>query len=405
MVFEKDDLRKILKDRKVKDLGDYNNFLSDLSKQVVEILLEEELTDHLGFEKYDQQNKTTANSRNGTSSKKVKSKFGNIGLSIPRDRNGEFEPRLIKKGQRDMSGLEEKVISMYARGMTTRDIQDHLQEIYNFELSAETISKLTDRVLVSAREWQNRPLEPLYSIIFMDALQVNMRLDGIVRKVSVYNIIGVSVDGYKQCLGMWISETESAKFWLKVLNDLRNRGLEDVLIFSVDNLRGISESIKTVYPKAEIQKCIVHQLRNSFKNTAWKDRKKLANDLKTIYKANTEQGGLAGLNKFEEKWDKKYPHISASWRRNWKELSTFFKYPKEIRTLIYTTNPIESLNRCIRKISRNKVIFPNEQAVIKVVYLVLMEVEKKWSSCCLQHWSLIYSQLLVFFKERIAKYV
>lgn len=403
MIFNKKELKKLLKEQNVKDLGDFNALMSEVSKEVVETLLEGELTDHLGFEKYDHQAKTIDNSRNGFTPKSVNSKYGKMGLNVPRDRKSEFDPKIVKKYQRDISGLEDKIISMYARGMTTRDIQSHVQEIYNYDISPETVSTITDKVLEHAREWQNRPLEEIYAIVFMDAIFLKMRSEGHVRSIAVYNIIGVNLEGKKDCLGLWICETESSKYWLSVLNDLKNRGLEDVLIFSVDNLTGISEAIQAVYPKAEIQKCVVHQIRNSLKHVSWKDRKALAESLKSIYKANSEKEGFSALEDFEKKW-KKYPHVAASWKRNWGELSTFFKFPAEIRKIIYTTNPIESVNRSIKKVTKNKVVFPNEEAVNKVVYLALQEASKKWTTR-LRDWAMIYSQLMIFFEDRLSKYL
>ena len=403
MVFDKKELKKFLKEKNVKSLDDFNTLMSEVSRDVVETLLEGELTDHLGFEKYDHEAKTIDNSRNGFTPKKVKSKFGQIDLNLPRDRKSDFSPQIVKKHQRDISGLEDKIISLYARGMTTRDIQSHVKEIYNYEISPETVSTITDKVLEHAREWQSRPLEAIYAIIFMDATFLKMRSEGHVRSIAVYNIIGINIDGHKECLGLWICETESSKYWLSVLNELKNRGIEDVLIFSVDNLTGISDAIQSAYPKAEIQKCVVHQIRNSLKHVSWKDRKSLAQSLKSIYKANTEKEGLSALEDFERKW-KKYPHVAASWKRNWGELSTFFKFPPEIRRIIYTTNPIESMNRSIKKITKNKVVFPNEQSVTKVVYLTLQETSKKWTSR-LRNWAMIYSQLMIFFEDRLGKYL
>jgi len=401
--FDRKELSKLLRSRGVKSLEDFNEFMSEVSKEVVEALLEGELTDHLGFEKYDHSSKTIDNSRNGFTPKTVKSSFGKVDLSVPRDRKSEFEPLVVKKGQRDISGIEDKIISLYAKGMTTRDIQSHVQELYNYSISPETVSTITDKVLDRAREWQSRPLSPIYSIIFMDAIFLKMRSEGHVKGIAVYNIIGINLDGHKECLGLWVGETESSKYWLSVLNELKNRGVEDVLIFSVDNLSGISEAIRAVYPKSEIQKCVVHQIRNSLKHVSWKDRKVLTTDLKNVYKAKTEKEGFNALEDFEKRWDK-YPHVSASWHRDWGELSTYFKFPKEIRSLIYTTNPIESVNRGIKKICKNKAIFPNEQAVFKVVYLAIIGIEKKWT-CRLRDWSLIYSQLAIFFEERLENYL
>jgi len=378
--------------------------MREVSKDVVETLLDEELTDHLGFEKYDQKAKVIENSRNGYTPKTVKSKFGEIGLDVPRDRKSDFEPQIVKKRKKDISGLEDKIISMYAKGMTTRDIQAHIRDLYSYEISAETMSSITDRAKEKAKEWQSRPLDPIYAIVYMDAVFLKMRTEGHVRDVAVYTIIGINLDGLKECLGMWVCETESAKYWLSVLNELKNRGLADVLIFSVDNLTGILEAIEAVFPRAEVQKCIVHQIRNSLRYVSWKERKAMAKDLKFIYQAATEEEGLAALDDFPQKWDKHYPHISISWKKNWAELATFFKYPPEIRTLIYTTNPIESLHRQVRKAAKNKSSFPNEQALIKVVYLAVEGASQKWT---MRHrdWSMIYSQLMIFFEDRLAKYV
>jgi transposase-like protein len=402
MALDREELKKLLKEKGVKSLDDFNAFMREVSKEVVETLLEGELTDHLGYEKHDQKAKATDNARNGFTPKAVKSKFGEIGLEVPRDRQSDFEPQIVKKRQKDISGLEEKIISMYAKGMTTRDIQEHIKDLYGYEISAETVSSITDKVLERAREWQGRPLESVYALIYMDAVFLKMRLEGHVRNVALYTIVGINLEGQKECLGLWICETESAKYWLSVLNELKNRGVQDVLIFTVDNLKGISEAIEAVFPRAEIQKCIVHQIRNSLRYVSWKERKAMAKDLRAIYEAATEQEGAAALERFAEKWDKRYPHISASWRTNWDEIVTFFKYPPEIRSLIYTTNPIESLNRQIKKTAKNKAIFPNDQALIKQVYLAVEEASKKW---IFRHreWAVIYSQLMIYFGERLAE--
>jgi len=402
LALDRDELKKLLKEKGVKSLDDFNAFMREISKEVVETILEGELTDHLGYEKHDQKTKATDNARNGFTPKTVKSKFGEIDLDVPRDRKSDFEPQVVKKRQKDISGLEEKIISMYAKGMTTRDIQAHIKDLYGYEISPETVSSITDKVMERAREWQGRPLESIYALIYMDAVFLKMRLEGHVRKVALYTIIGINLDGQKECLGLWISETESAKYWLSVLNELKNRGVEDVLIFTVDNLKGISEAIEAVFPRAEIQKCIVHQIRNSLRYVSWKERKPMAKDLRRIYEAATEKEGAAALEEFSGKWDKRYPHISASWRNNWDEIITFFKYPPEIRTMVYTTNPIESLNRKIKKVAKNKSIFPNDQAIIKQVYLAVEEAAKKWTFRR-RDWAMIYSQLMIYFGDRLGE--
>jgi putative transposase len=402
MALDRKELKKLLKEKGVKSLDDFNAFMREISKEVVETILEGELTDHLGYEKHDQKAKATDNARNGFTPKAVKSKYGEIGLDVPRDRKSDFEPQIVRKRQKDISGLEDKIISMYAKGMTTRDIQAHIRDLYGYEISPETVSSITDKVLDRAREWQSRPLESVYALIYMDAVFLKMRHEGHVRNMAVYTIVGINLDGQKECLGLWISETESAKYWLSVLNELKNRGVQDVLIFTVDNLKGISEAIEAVFPGAEIQKCIVHQIRNSLRYVSWKERKAMAKDLRAIYEAATEQEGAAALEEFAEKWDKRYPHISASWRANWNEIVTFFKYPPEIRTLIYTTNPIESLNRQVKKTAKNKAIFPSEQALTKQVYLAIEEASRKWT---MRHreWAVIYSQLMIYFGDRLAE--
>ena len=338
MALDRDELKKLLKEKGVRSLDDFNTFMREVSKEVVETILDGELTDH----------------------------------------------------------------SMYAKGMTTRDIQSHIKDLYGYEISPETVSSITDKVMERAREWQDRPLESIYALIYMDAVFLKMRLEGHVRKVALYTIIGINLDGQKECLGLWLSETESAKYWLSVLNELKNRGVEDVLIFTVDNLKGISEAIEAVFPRAEIQKCIVHQIRNSLRYVSWKERKPMAKDLRRIYEAATEKEGAAPPEEFSGKWDKLYPHIFASWRNNWDEIVTFFKYPPEIRTMVYTTNPIESLNRKIKKVAKNKSIFPNDQALIKQVYLAVEEAAKKWTFRR-RDWAIIYSQLIIYFGDRLAE--
>ena len=402
MALDREELKKLLKEKGVRSLDDFNAFMREVSKEVVETILDGELTDHLGYEKHDQKTKSTENARNGFTPKTVKSKFVEIDLDVPRDRQSDFEPQIVKKRQKDISGLEEKIISMYAKGMTTRDIQAHIKDLYGYEISPETVSSITDKVMERAREWQSRPLDSVYALVYMDAVFLKMRHEGHVRNMALYTIVGINLDGQKECLGLWICETESAKYWLSVLNELKNRGVQDVLIFTVDNLKGISEAIEAVFPRAEIQKCIVHQIRNSLRYVSWKERKAMAKDLRTIYEAATEQEGAAALDRFADKWDKRYPHISASWRTNWDEIVTFFKYPPEIRSIVYTTNPIESLNRQIKKTAKNKAIFPNEQALVKQVYLAIEGASRKW---IFRHrdWAMIYSQLMIYFGDRLTE--
>jgi putative transposase len=404
VVFDKDDLKKLLAERGIKDQEGLQSLLRDLTKEVIDSLYEGELTHHLGYEKHQQGGSTDGNARNGKGKKTVKSHFGDIELEPPRDRAGTFDPEVVKKRQRDISGIEQKVISMYAKGMSTRDISTHIDEIYGYRLSAESISAITDKVLETAKEWRSRPLEPIYTIVFMDGMVVKMRVDGSVRKQTIYVIIGVDLEGNKACLGLYFAETESAKYWLSVMTELKNRGVEDILIFAVDNLTGMSEAIEAVFPEAEIQKCVVHQIRNSLRFVSWKERKKVAADLKQVYTAATEEQGLKELERFSKSWDEKYPHISKSWKSNWAELSTFFKYVPEIRKLIYTTNPIESFNRSVRKVTKTRTIFPTEDACLKLVFLAIQDIEKRWTQV-IRNWGVIYSQLLIYFEEQVKKYL
>jgi len=400
MVLDKKKLKEILAENDVKTTEDLQVFMREMMKEVIETLYEGELEAHLGYKKHEQNCSFDGNSRNGHTSKKVKSHVGEMELEVPRDRLSTFSPEIVKKRQTDISGIEAKVISMYAKGMSDRDIKEHIYEIYGHEISPETVSVMTDKVLPIAREWQNRPLEAVYAIIFMDGMVVKLRQDGSVRNVTVYFVIGISMEGKKSCLGLYLAETESAKYWLTVMNELKNRGVSDVFIFAVDNLKGISEAITAAFPKSEIQKCVVHQIRNSLRFVPWKERKTVAADLKKVYAAATEEQAKAELDKFADKWDDKYPNISKSWRSNWLELSTYFKYSKELRRLIYTTNPVESFHSAIRKVTKTKGSFPTEDALVKLLYLAVTGIEKKWE-LVIRDWGVIYSQLYINFEDRI----
>lgn len=403
-LLNKDALSRLVKEKEVKNLVDFNHLVGELSKEMIETILQGEQNNFLGYDKYDHQGKSTSNSRNGFSSKSVSSTFGPMDIKVPRDREGKFEPQLVRKGQREISFFDKTVVSLYAKGLSTRDISRHVKEIYNYEISPETVSTITEGIMERAHQWQSRGLESVYSIAYLDGFFLKIRIEGHVRSVSVYAILGINLSGEKECLGLWVgAEAESSKYWLSVLNELKNRGVEDVLIFCVDNLTGISEAIAAAFPKAEIQKCIVHQIRNSLKFVSYKDKKALCSDLKSVYKACSEESALSALDGFESKWGKRYPNIGSSWRRNWSELSTFFKYPEKIRRLIYTTNPIESMNRGFRKVTKTKSIFPTQEAAFKVLYLTVEETSKKWTGR-LKDWSEIYPQLLVFFRERLEKY-
>ena len=320
---------------------------------------------------------------------------------MPRDRKGEFEPHVLKKNQTSISqDIEEKILSMYAKGMTTSDIEAHIQEIYGVEVSDTTVSRITDKILPIAKEWQQRPLESVYAVVFMDAIHYHVRSEGQIVKKAVYIAIGIDLDGRKDVLGMWVGENESAKYWATVLNSLKNRGIEDIFIACTDNLTGFSTAIEAVFPKTEIQNCIIHQLRNSSKYASYKDIKALMADLKAVYAAVDEAAALDALDTFSERWGKKYPKIAPSWRENWSNLSTYFKYPQEVRRLIYTTNAIEGFNRQLRKVTKAKSVFPTDDSLLKMLYLAMMDITKKWTGRR-QDWSVIHAQLAVFFADRM----
>lgn len=380
---------------------DVQDMLKDLLGDTLQGLLESELDTELGYSKYDYANKDTDNSRNGYSKKNVVSSMGEIGLDIPRDRKGNFEPKIIKKNQTDISNIEDQVLSMYAKGMTTRDISAHLQDVYGVDASAEMISKMTDRILPIAKEWQNRPLEKKYAIVFMDAIHYNVRQDNVTVKKAVYIAIGIKLSGSKEVLGMWVGGNESAKYWLGILNEIKNRGVEDIMIVSVDGLTGFGDAIHAVFPQTEIQRCIVHQIRYSTKFISYKDLKSFMADLKLVYQAHTEDIALQELDSLEEKWANKYPSSIASWRNNWPQLSAYFKYPPEIRKIIYTTNSIENFNRQLRKVTKSKTIFPTDDALFKMLYLAMMDITKKWDGRP-WNWGQILEQLCIYFEGRIS---
>lgn len=382
------------------DASDVQEMLKDLLGDTLQGMLEGEMDQKLGYSKYDYQNKDTDDSRNGYSKKKVISSVGEIDLDIPRDRKGEFEPQIVKKNQTDISNIEDQVLSMYAKGMTTRDISAHLKSVYGVDASAEMISHMTDRILPIAKEWQNRPLEKKYAIVFMDAVHFHVRQDSQTVKKAVYVAIGIRLNGRKEVLGMWVGGNESAKYWLGVLNEIKNRGVEDIMIVSVDGLTGFGDAIGAVFPKAEIQRCIVHQVRYSTRFVNYKDLKPFVKDLKEIYQASTEELALENLDQLEEKWGKKYPSSVASWRNNWSQLSTYFKYPAEIRKVIYTTNAIENFNRQLRKVTKAKTIFPTDDSLFKVLYLAMCDITEKWTGAG-WNWGQTLDQLCIYFSDRI----
>ena len=398
----KENLRNIMKGLDVKSFDDLKDVFKLMVGEMLENGLEGELDDELGYTKYDYRNKSSENSRNGYSKKTLKTSFGETEIKVPRDRDGEFEPQLVKKNQTTLTGdIEEKILSMYAKGMTTSDIETHIQDIYGLECSDSTISRITDKILPVVREWQSRPLEEVYAVVFMDAIHFHVRSEGQIVKKAVYIAIGINMDGLKEVLGMWVGENESAKFWLSVMNGLRNRGLQDILIACVDGLTGFPAAIEAVYPKTEIQQCIIHQIRNTTKFVSYKDIKALMADLKKVYAAIDEQTALSELEIFDEKWGNKYPKIAISWREKWANLSTYFKYPQEVRTLIYTTNAIEGFNRQLRKVTKNKGVFPTDDSLLKMLYLAMMDITKKWTGKR-REWGQIHSQLEIFFADRLS---
>ena len=394
-------IRELLQESNISSMADIQELFKETIAEFMENGLDAELDEELGYSRYDYKNKDTDNSRNGHSSKTLKTSFGEVDIDVPRDRKGEFEPVILKKNQTSISqDVEEKILSMYAKGMTTSDIETHIRDIYGLQISDTTISRITDKILPIAKEWQQRPLEPIYAVVFLDAIHYHVRSEGQIVKKAVYIAIGINLDGKKDVLGMWVGENESAKYWASVLNGLRNRGVEDIFIACTDNLTGFDTAIEAVFPQTEIQNCIIHQLRNSSKYVSYKDIKALMADLKAVYAAVDEASALDALDIFAETWDKKYPKISKSWRENWVNLSTYFKYPVEVRRLIYTTNTIEGFNRQLRKVTKSKAVFPTDDSLFKMLYLAMIDITKKWTGRR-QDWGTIHAQLSIYFNDRM----
>ena len=394
-------VRELLQMANIGSMDDIQDLFKETIAEFMENGLETELDEDLSYSKYDYKNKTTDNSRNGHSSKNLRTSFGDVEVSVPRDRKGEFEPQLLKKNQTSISqDIEEKILSMYAKGMMTGDIEAHIQDIYGLAVSDTTVSRITDKILPVAKEWQQRPLESIYAVVFLDAIHYHVRSEGQIVKKAVYIAIGLDLDGRKDVLGMWVGENESAKFWATVLNGLRNRGVEDIFIACTDNLNGFDTAIHAVFPETEIQNCMIHQLRNFSKYVSYKDLKALMSDLKAVYAAVDEQAALDALETFAQNWDNKYPKIVKSWRENWANLSTYFKYLQEVRRLIYTTNTIEGFNRQLRKVTKSKSVFPTDDSLLKMLYLAMMDITKKWTGRR-QDWNRIHAQLSIYFAERM----
>jgi transposase-like protein len=387
--------------KKPEDLIGENGLLKQLTKMLVERALEVEMAEHLGHNKSESVTNATGNTRNGYSTKTLQGDFGELPLDIPRDRQGSFEPQMVAKHQTRWSGFDDKIISLYARGLSVREIQSHLEEMYGAEVSPSLISAVTDAVSEDVKVWQARPLDPLYPIVYLDCIHVKVRDAGAVRNKAVYLAIGVNMAGHKEVLGLWIAQTEGAKFWLQVVTELKTRGVQDIFIACVDGLKGFPEAIEAVYPKAAIQLCIVHMVRNSLKFVSWKVQKEVAADLKLIYSATTVELAEQHLTEFEIKWDKDYPSIGLSWRRNWSRIIPFFDYPPEIRKVIYTTNAIESINMSLRKVIKTRSSFPTDEAVTKLFYLALRNISKKWTMP-IRDWKAAMNRFTIQFEERMS---
>lgn len=393
-------LRELIKEYNVKTMEDVQNFVKMLTSETIQEALDAELEQELGYSKYDYKNKTTDNSRNGYTTKQVQGSFGETEISVPRDRHGEFEPDLVKKRQKDISQIEDKILFLYSEGVSTRDIQKTMDEMYGVTVDDSRVSKITDKLLPVIREWHDRELEEVYAHIILDAIHYNVREDGSVRKKAAYVIIGLNLEGRKDILGIWLGATESSKYWLGVLNGLKNRGVKDILIASVDGLSGFVEAINTAFPNTEVQRCVIHQIRSSTKYVSYKDVKEFTSDLKPIYQAPTEESALDALLCLEEKWGSKYPVGVKSWRSNWNELSVMYKYSPEIRRMIYTTNAIENFNRQLRKSTKTKGAFVSDDALMKMLYLTTMRVTEKWTQP-IHNWGCILQNLVIHFGERI----
>lgn len=385
--------QELMKKNGISNALDLQGMLKEMLKEGVETLLEGELDEELGYEKYDNVS-AKSNYRNGRTSKLVRTDLGEVEISTPRDRNGEFEPQILPKNSKDLSMIEDKVISMYAKGMTTRDISEHIEDIYGIPLSAQSISRMTDKILPIVEEWQNRPLEEEYYFVFMDAIHFKVKSNNRIVSKAAYIVIGINSDGMKEVLGIWIGENESSRFWLKILTDLKNRGVKDVKIFSVDGLPGFKQAILGSYPNSVIQRCIIHQIRSSTRYVNHKEKKELLRDLKSVYTAPNEEMGYKLLNDFSEKWNSKYPTCVKSWFDNWDEVSPFFSYSGDVRKIMYTTNMIENLNRQYRKVTKAKAIFPTDEALSKALYLATIDATKKWTSR-VRNWDTIKNELLI----------
>jgi len=401
MAIPKELLDELMKHyKKPEDLIGENGLLKQLTKSLVERALEGEMTDHLGYDRHSVEGDNSGNSRNGHSGKTLKTPKGEIRIDVPRDRNGKFAPKLVAKNQTHFDGFDEQILSMYSRGVSTREISEHIKNLYHTEVSTEFISRVTDSVIEGLKDWQNRRLDPVYPILYMDAIRVKIRDEGQIRTKAIYLAVGVTMEGIKEVLGLWVEQTEGAKFWLSIITELKNRGVEDVLIAAVDGLKGFPDAIRAVFPNTEIQLCIIHMIRNSLRLVPFKDRKSLIEDLKPIYKAPTEKSAREALEDFGEKWNKKYPLIHRSWESNWENLTHYLGYTQEIRKVIYTTNAIESLNMSLRRVIKVKGSFPNDQAALKLLFMALQNITKRWTMP-VRDWGQALNQLAIKFGSRV----
>lgn len=391
-------IQQLLQEYDIETAEDIQDALKDLLGGTIKEMMEAEMDDHLGYHKSERSE--SDDYRNGYKTKRVNSSFGSLDIQVPQDRNSTFEPQVVKKRQKDISEIDQKIISMYAKGMTTRQISDTLYDIYGFEASEGFISDVTDKVLPQIEEWQHRPLEEFYPVIFIDAIHYSVRDNGVIRKLAAYVILGINCTGHKEVLTIQIGENESAKYWLSVLNELKNRGVKDIMIVCADGLSGIKEAIATAFPNTEYQRCLVHQVRNTLKYVPDKDRKAFAKDLKTIYNASTEEEGQKALDKVTEKWEEKYPRAMKRWYDNWDAICPIFKFSSEVRNVIYTTNAIESLNAIYRKLNRQRSVFPSDQALLKALYLSTFEATKKWTMP-LRNWGRVYGELQIMYEGRL----
>jgi putative transposase len=392
---------KLLGDyKKPEDIIGENGLLKQLTKALLERAMQAEMSEHLGYGKHDPAGNNSGNSRNGKTTKTLKGDFGEMPLETPRDRSGSFEPKMVAKGQTRFTGFDDKILSMYARGMSTREITGHLEEIYGVEVSPTLISNVTDAVKEEVTAWQNRPIDAVYPILYLDALYVKIRDAGHIQNRAIYVAIGVNMQGRKEVLGLWMGQAEGAKFWLQVLTELNNRGVEDIFIACVDGLKGFPQAIETVFPKTQVQLCIVHLLRASLNYVSWKQRKQVAADLKPVYRASTAEEAQLRLEEFAIKWDRPYPTIAQMWRRNWEHVTPFFGYPAEIRKVVYTTNAIESLNMSLRKVIKTRGSFPTEEAAMKLLYMGLEHIAKKWTMP-VQDWKAALQRFAILFGDRL----